>query len=124
MPDKNISPVGWYIGSYLIRFVELNHGRNEDPEQRFVSWENTLIVRANDLDEAYDKIVENAGLDTRPYKGGPHGVPVQWIFEGVTELIPIYEELRDGAEVMWLERKPTKLKNLRKTVRQKGEFGQ
>ena len=22
--DKNVSPVGWYIGSYLLRFVELD----------------------------------------------------------------------------------------------------
>ena len=25
--DKNLSPVGWYVVSYLLRFVELNDDR-------------------------------------------------------------------------------------------------
>lgn len=124
MRDKNISPVGWYIGSYLIRFIELEDKKNDDPEEKFLSWENTIIIKADNLDDAYDKIVEYAKLETEPYKGGPEGIPVQWVFEGVTELLPIYQELEDGAEVMWAERKPRKLKNLRKLVRSKGEFSQ
>lgn len=124
MHDKNISPVGWYVGSYLIRFTELEHDKNDDPEERFSSWENTVIVKAKDLDEAYDKIVEIAKLDTAPYKGGPDGVPVQWVFEGITELLPIYDELEDGAEIMWAEYNPRKLKNLKKLVSAKNEFKQ
>ena len=76
--SKNISPVGWYVGSYLLRFVELAQEGNDDPERRFLTWENTILVRATDLDEAYDKIVECARLSTNPYKGGPQGVEVQW----------------------------------------------
>ncbi|KHD11348.1 hypothetical protein PN36_20445 [Candidatus Thiomargarita nelsonii] len=116
MYDKNISPVGWYVGSYLIRFIELESQDNDDLEKKFLSWENTIIVKASNLDEAYNKVVEVAKLDTKPYKGGPKGVPVQWVFEGITELLPIYEELEDGAEIIWAEHKPKKLKNLRKLV--------
>jgi hypothetical protein len=82
--SKNVSPVGWYVGSYLLRFVELAQEGNDDPEKRFLTWENTILVRATDLDEAYDKIVECARLSTNPYKGGPQVVDVQWVFEGVT----------------------------------------
>jgi hypothetical protein len=124
MTDKNISPIGWYVGSYLIRFIEIEEKDNFDPEKRFLSWENTVIVKANNLDEAYDKIEQIAKLDTKPYKGGPDGVPVKWVYEGVTELLPIYEELDDGAEIMWAERNPRKLKNLQKLVRKKGDFKQ
>ncbi len=111
--DKNTSPVGWYIGTYLIRFIEIDEKGNDDLENRFYSWENTVIVKANTMEEAFDKIEEIAKSEEEPYKGGPNGVPVQWIYEGVTELLPIYEELEDGAEVMWGEHKPRKLKNLR-----------
>jgi len=124
MYDKNISPVGWYVASYLIRFIELENDNNHDPEERFLSWENTIIVKANNLDEAYDKVVEHAKLETEPYKGGPDGVPVQWVFEGVTDLLPIYEDLEDGSEIMWADNKPRKLKNLKKLVRTKEEFKQ
>ncbi|MBP8963458.1 MAG: DUF4288 domain-containing protein, partial [Opitutaceae bacterium] len=93
--SKNVSPVGWYVASYLIRFIELEAEGNDDPEKRFLSWENTVIVKADDLLAAYDKVVAIALENTAPYKGGPQGIPVQFVFEGVTELLPIYEELED-----------------------------
>ena len=124
MSDKNISPVGWYIGSYLLRFIELNDTNNDDIEERFMSWENTIIVKANSMDEAYDKVVANAQLSTDAYEGGPDKVPVQWVFEGITDLLPIYEELEDGSEVMWAEHNPRKLKNLRKRIKNKDELKQ
>jgi hypothetical protein len=122
--SKNVAPYGWYVGSYLLRFVELAEEGNDDPERRFLSWENTVLVKADDLDEAYDKIVQIGMENSIPYKGGPEAVDVQWVFEGVTEILPIYEEIEDGAEIMWASRKPRKLKNLRKWVRKKGEFTQ
>jgi hypothetical protein len=124
MSDKNVSPVGWYVASYLLRFVELDRADKEEPDARFLTWENTIIVRAVDLDDAYDKTTVIATAHTVPYKGGPDGVPVQWVFEGVTEILPVYEEIEDGAEIMWAERQPRKLKNIRTCVRRKGEFRQ
>src|SRR5690606_34314622 len=122
MYDKNNSPVGWYIASYLIRFTELDDKDNNDHEKRFLSWENTIIVKAESFDEAYDKVIENAALNTKPYKGGVDVVPVQWVFEGVTELLPIYEELEDGAEIMWSEHNSRKLRTLRKWVKEKHDL--
>ena len=49
--SKDISPVGWYVGSYVLRFVELNDSGNSDPDRKFLVWENTVIVRAGSLDE-------------------------------------------------------------------------
>ncbi|AJQ95521.1 DUF4288 domain-containing protein [Gynuella sunshinyii] len=57
---KNVSPIGWYVGSYIIRFVELNTDKNEDPERKFTAWENTILVQADNLEDAYDKVVEQA----------------------------------------------------------------
>jgi hypothetical protein len=61
---------------------------------------------------------------TKPYKGGRQAVNVQWLFEGVTELLPIYEKLGDGTEIMWAEHRQLILKNIRSRVRKKGEFHQ
>lgn len=112
--SSETSPVGWYVGSYLLRFVELNESGNDDPDASFLVWENTVIVQAEGLDEAFRK-VEAVGLaQTKPYQGGPEGgVPVQWIFEGITDLLPIYEHLEDGAEIMWAEHESVKLSKLR-----------
>jgi hypothetical protein len=124
MYDKNKSPVGWYVGSYLIRFIEIGDKDNFNPEARFLSWENTVIVKANDLDEAYKKVEAIGKSETKPYKGGPKGIPVQWVYVGITELLPIYEEIEDGAEIMWGKHQPRKLKNLRKRVYKIKDFKQ
>ena len=114
---KDISPVGWYVGSYLLRFIELDSTGNDDPDGKFLAWENTVIVRAGKLDEAYAKVVALANSQTDPYKGGAEGVPVQWIFEGVTELLPIFEPLEDGCEIMWAEHKAVRLSELRQRAK-------
>jgi hypothetical protein len=116
MTDKNVSPVDWYACSYLIRFTELNDSQINNEEKKFISWENTILVKASSLEEAYNKAIDFAKPKTAPYKGGPNGIDVQWVFEGITEVLPIYEDLEDGAEIMWLERNPKKLKKLKQLV--------
>lgn len=122
--DKNVSPVGWYLVSYLLRFVELRDKDNDDDERRFLSWENTILVQAENMDHAYDKAMKIARQAAKPYKGGPEGVPVQWKLVGITDVLPIYEEIEDGAEIAWAERAPRKLHNLKKMVRPRGKFRQ
>jgi hypothetical protein len=111
--SSDTSPVGWYVGSYLLRFIELDSPGNENPDGEFLAWENTIIVRAESFDEAYKKVEAKAILQTKPYKGGEKGALVQWIFEGVTDLLPIYEPLDDGAEIMWAEHEAIKLSKLK-----------
>lgn len=119
--NVNTSPVGWYVGTYQLRFIELAQSGNDDPERKFLIWENTVLVTASSIDEAYDKVVE-VGLEaTEPYKGGPEGVDVQWIFEGVIDLLPVYEEIQDGAEIMWAEC-TKKLKNVRVRAKTKEQL--
>ena len=105
MPDRrDISPVGWYVASYQMRFVELADTRPDDPSRRFLVWENTVLVTAKTPREAYRKVVKIGKEGTRPYRAGPDRRKVQWKFEGVTEFLPVYEEIGDGAEIMWAER--------------------
>jgi len=71
--DSNVSPVGWYVETYQPRFIELQDSGSEDPERKFLVWENTVLVQAANLEEAYDKIVAIGLEHTEPYKGGPDG---------------------------------------------------
>jgi uncharacterized protein DUF4288 len=121
--DKNVSPVGWYVASYVLRFVELSWKHVNDTEERFLAWENTVLVRARNLSHAYDKTVAIAKGNTKPYKGGREGVDVQWIFEGITEILPVYEQIEDGAEIMWTKY-TRKLKTIRKSTKAKSQVFQ
>jgi hypothetical protein len=73
MYDKDISPVGWYAGSYLLRFVEVEQEGNFDPEERFHSWENTVLVKADSMEEARSKVEQIARAETEPYQGRQRG---------------------------------------------------
>jgi hypothetical protein len=117
--DANRSPVSWYVGSYLLRFVEIRAAGNNDPRRRFLSWENTVLVMARSLEHAYAKVAKSGRAKTKPYRGGLKGFPVRWIYEGVTDLLPVYETLQDGAEIMWTERSPRTVKSLRRLVKSK-----
>jgi hypothetical protein len=121
--DRNKSPVNWYLVSYLLRFTELDDPLKNDEEARFMSWENTILVHASSLGDAYDKGQKVARENTKPYNGGPKGgVPVQWKLVGITQVLPIYETLEDGSEIAWAERAPRKLKNLKRMVGSKRSF--
>jgi hypothetical protein len=121
--SKDTSPVGWYVATYQLRFVELADKRNHDPKRRFTVWENTVLVKAKSLSGAHRKVVKLGKAATKPYKGGPDGVDVQWLFEGVTRLLPVCEEIEDGAEIMWGERTRT-LKSIRQLAREASAFQQ
>lgn len=68
-----------------------------DSQTQGIGWENVKTLGANS--------------ETAPYKG-------------ISMLLPIYEELEDGAEIIWQEHKGTKLKNIRKWVKGRTEFRQ
>ena len=120
--DRNISPVNWYVGTYLCRFIEIGDKLNNNPDSKFPSWENTVIVKASSLDEAYEKI-EKIGIEHQePYKNALENKPVQWEYLGIIDLLPIYEDLEDGSEIMWASNYPRMLKNLKAKVKSKHEF--
>jgi hypothetical protein len=119
--DKHISPVGWYVGTYLLRFVELEQQGNFEEDNRFLCWENTVLVKAKDKLEAYDKIEAIGKEHDYPYKGGKEAIDVQWIYEGITEIIAVYDELEDGSELYYSESR-RKLKNIKKLIGKKDDF--
>lgn len=122
--DKNKSPVGWYMGAYLLRFMELRDPNRNVPERRFLSWENTVLVRADSFDEALEKVTAIGKRNATRYLGGEDAVPVKWQYLGVTELLPIYEALEDGSEIAWTEHRGRTLKGLRALVKTKQELRQ
>jgi hypothetical protein len=117
---QHTSPVGWYVGSYMLRFFELEDSAKDDPEKRFLSWENTVLVRADSKSEAYEKVEKIGREHDYPYKGVPEGVDVKWEFIGVTQVLAIYEEIGDGGEILWSE-STRKLKNLKSNILSKSQ---
>ena len=128
MPRKSIPPCnqtrhGWWIGSYIERYEHDDEDR-ENSKRRCVAWENTVLIQAKNRAEAYRKLIAlgKCGRGVTCGGDGPKGRKGRWIFEGPTSLLPIYEPLEDGAEVLWTEWKNHSVKSIQARIRRREEL--
>jgi hypothetical protein len=122
--NKFISPVGWYVASILVRFEWYDEDK-ENLNRRCLAWENTILIKADSPEEAYAKALEEGkaheehgeawDADNEERKG-------RWRFEGLTSLLAIYNELEDGAEIIWREFENRSVKKVRSWVKSKEEL--
>jgi hypothetical protein len=122
--NKHISPVGWYVASVLVRFEWYDEDK-DNLNRRCLAWENQIILKASNPEEAYSKAVEYGKsheehgeawvTDNEERKG-------RWRFEGLTSLLAIYDELEDGAEITWKEYENRSVKKVKSWVKPKQEL--
>jgi Domain of unknown function (DUF4288) len=121
MNHASQSAHGWWVATYVERF-EYDHEDKANLNRRCKAWENTIIVRATERDEAYQKAESfgrGAGDSEMVDEAGRTG---RWIFEGLISLLPIYEELADGAEIVWSEHQGISVKRVKSWVKVKEEL--
>ena len=110
VPCRNQSPSGWWIFREVEYWVA--SGKKTSPRTRHLVWENTRLIRAGNRDEAHRKAVElgRAGHPSKTEDG-------EWRFAGISMLLPVYEDLEDGAEILWEVRGSLPIESIRKRVR-------
>jgi uncharacterized protein DUF4288 len=122
VPHQNRSPHGWWIASYLERF-EYYDDKRDNPNRRCLAWENTILVKARNRDQAWRKAIakgrEGEGSEAWDAATGRKGA---WHFEGLTSLLPVYEELEDGAEILWREHAGRTVRTIRSLVKKRAEL--
>ena len=92
----------WFLAEVVERAADLNNSKI-NPNQRLLTWVNTLLVHAQSLSEAYDKALKIARKRyTIRYKAVA-GNTVQWTVLGLSSLKQIEEELEDGSEISWTD---------------------
>lgn len=122
--SRSISPVGWYVASVLVRLEWHDEDKN-DLNRRCLSWENQIIIRAGNPEEAYAKAVEQGKSDEEQGKvwaGDNKERTGTWRFEGLTSLLPIYDEFEDGSEIVWKEHKNRSVKKVKSWAKAKEEL--
>ncbi|CAN5344592.1 hypothetical protein BH10PLA2_BH10PLA2_20280 [soil metagenome] len=118
----NTSPHGWWVASYIERF-EYEYEDKTNLKRRCLAWENTILIKASNRAVAYRK-AEKLGKLSEGSEGwhadtGRKGV---WRFEGLTSLLPIYEELEDGAEILWVEHAGKSVQTIQSLVRARNQL--
>lgn len=88
-----MSETKWYL-SYEMVVFELDPP-NEQHE--FEDWENHILIRADSPEEAYEKALKHGSGESEPVTiDGKKG---RSRFIGLKNLVKIYDELEDGAEI-------------------------
>jgi hypothetical protein len=95
MNHPDTSPTGWWIAGLLEK-----HSHSGRPP----FWNNYRLIRAADWRTAFKKAVQ-MGQCSADAGAEALGGPINFI--GITDLLPIYEEFEDGAELMSEELWPT-----------------
>jgi Domain of unknown function (DUF4288) len=122
IPFRNRNHSGWCLASYIERFEYFDENKSNNA-RRCLAWENTVLIRARSREQAYRKAVAlgrqsngNAGWNSETKRRGA------WRFEGLTELLPVYEELTDGAEILWKEHENRTVKTIKSLVKRKRDL--
>jgi hypothetical protein len=103
----------WLVDSRLV----WDEDPNPSPNSRCRAWENTIVFRSRNRNEAYAKAVKLGSRSANVTLDGGH-----WLFVGLTSLLPIYHKLEDGAEILWEEHANRTVRKIDSLAKQKNEL--
>lgn len=117
----------WYIVEIIEKCEPVE--RNETQElRRVTTWGNHHLIKADSPEKAFEKAVK-LGKEAEYKFTNTDKIEMEWIFVGIGEILPIYEDIEDGAELMWNDygfisnrrtmRMPYKKKELMKLIKPK-----
>ena len=89
----------WFIAEIIEKLEPVNRDETNDL-RRVTTWGNFVLIKADSLEEAFEKAIK-IGKEGEYIFTNADKVEMEWIFVGVGDLLPIYEDIEDGAEIMW-----------------------
>lgn len=122
IPFRNRNHTGWWIASY-IELVEWSDEDQANDRLRCIAWENTILVKAKSRDVAYRKAIAKGRLG--------HGMKVwssdkkhrgKWVFQGLSMLLPVYEDMEDGCEILWRDYSGKTVRTIKRMIRSKSQL--
>jgi hypothetical protein len=98
----------WYL-AFIIQYFEYADKRSQ---KEYSVWENLVLINADSPDHAYEKAISLGQMvEEEVTINGERGYSR---FKGLSDLVPIYDEIEDGAELAFkeLELSKTELEEL------------
>ena len=113
---RNKNHTGWWIFCEVEQWVS-DRQKKLTAHSRCRVYENLRLLRAKSRDEAYRKAMKpgRSGLPWRTNAG-------EWQFVGISMLLPIYDPLEDGSEVLWHDRGDMPVAKIRALTKTKSEL--
>jgi hypothetical protein len=112
--DTDTGSLAWYMAELVVRIMV-------EGEDHVVIHRNFVLLKAPN-DEAAHRRADELGRDYETTYANPVGAKVELVFDGIAELLPVYEDLEDGAEV-WYTEKVVPASTVRVDIPKKNELG-
>jgi hypothetical protein len=119
MTKKILNKGDWF----LVEIIEMCEPEKVDTlnsDRRATTWGNYVLINAETPSKAFDKAVKIGKSGTYSFKS--RGEKMKWKFAGIGDLLPIYEDLEDGAEILWRDYGNIRAKRIDKIVQTKKEL--
>ncbi|MEH1009520.1 DUF4288 domain-containing protein [Winogradskyella sp. ECml5-4] len=89
----------WFIVEIIEKCEPVERNEKQDL-RRVTTWGNHHLIKADSPEKAFDKAVK-LGKEKNYKFINSDKLEMESIFVGIGELLPIYEDIEDGAELMW-----------------------
>ncbi|WP_444894601.1 DUF4288 domain-containing protein [Microbulbifer sp. TRSA001] len=124
IPGRNKSPYGWWVATIIERF-QFDDEELDNMRRRCRAFSNVVILKADDREQAYQKAIQygKSGIEDKSDWTNDKGRRGRWIFEGLSSLIPIYDELDpEGTEILFDDDNGITVGRVKSWVRSKEEL--
>jgi hypothetical protein len=101
MTEKIKNNKNWYLVEIIER-CEPNGTVDKRPLRRCIVYGNYHLIKADSTEEAYEK-AEKIGREGNYHFNNVDKKDMKWEFIGIGDLLPIYEDIEDGAELMFTD---------------------
>ena len=120
MAKKIINTGDWFLVE-IIETCEPVAADKTKELRRVTTWGNYHLINAATPSQAYDKAVEIGKRSNYKYTS-QNKLKMKSKFLGIGDLLPIYEDLEHGAEILWHDYGDISAKRSDKIVRTKKEL--
>ncbi len=112
----NRSHTGWWIFREVEQWVS-SRQKKLSANSRCLVRLNLRLVRAKSREDAYRKAMSLGAVGVPSKSNGG-----EWRFAGISMLLPIYEKIEHGSELLWEQDKQMSVASLKKLVKSKRQL--
>ena len=91
----------WYIAEIIEKCEPVKHNKEYDM-RRVITWGNFHLIKADSPKLAYQKAIK-IGKESEVKFINSDKIEMEYTFVGIADLIPIYDDIEDGCEIMWTD---------------------
>lgn len=120
--EKKIKNNGdWYLTD-IVKRAEMVGDDKANPNRRCLTWVNSILVQALSIEQAYDKAIKIGKNNYSIRYKTASGRICSWKVLGLSSLVPIFEDIEDGAKITYVNKGHIAAKTINTLVRTKREI--